>query len=92
MKALLPLLYTILPKVLNWLSANPQSWSTALEGARRTAEALISGRITKEQRQEHFKGYIDSVLDSAKNPTRMVNFLREAAVLYIDWKSGKLGK
>ena len=92
MKALLPLLYSILPKVLNWLAANPQAWTTALEGARRTLEAVTSGRITKEQRQEHFRGYINSVLDSAKNPTRMINFLREAAVLYIDWKSGKLGK
>lgn len=84
---MLRLLYLILPKALNWLANNPDAWKRAVEAVEATYGALRKGTITKEKRAEYFAGWMEGITDTAKNPTRVLNFLREAALVYVDWKN-----
>lgn len=75
-------LYAFLPKVLNWLANNPNLWSSALK-------AVQAGRLQPNP-AEYFHGAVAQELETTKHPTRLENFVREAALLYADWKVGKI--
>ena len=90
MSALLRILFAVLPRVLNYLASNPNAWVKALNTVTNIAGLVKTGAADPAKRQEMFAQTMQIAIAEAKNPTRVVNFLREAAVLYTDWKAGKI--
>ncbi len=86
MNILLNLLYSVLPKVLNKLAANPEAWTRAVDAVKRA----FANRLTGQSAVEFFRAQMTDALEYAKNPTRMENFYREAALLYVEWKNKKV--
>lgn len=88
--ALLRVLFAVLPRVLNYLASNPHAWTKALVTVSNITGLVKTGAADPAKRQELFAQAMQVAITEAKNPTRVVNFLREAAVLYTDWKAGKI--
>ena len=86
---LLRVLFAVLPRVLNYLASNPGAWVKALSTVNNVTALVKTGAADPAKRQEMFATAMQVAIGEAKNPTRVVNFLREAAVLYTDWKAGK---
>jgi thioesterase domain-containing protein len=86
----LRLLFTVLPPVLNKMAGNSRAWDAAQQAVAVAKVAVEHGSIPKSQAAAVFKEHIEDALKNSKTPISSENFLREAALLYSQWKSGKL--
>ena len=85
-------LFTFLPPILNKMAGNSAAWNRAVAAVEIAKVATTQAGVLKGDRAKVFSDIIAPVIEKAKQPVSSENFLREAAVLYNDWKSGKLKK
>ena len=85
-------LFTFLPPILNRMAGNSAAWERAVTAVEIANVAATQAGILKGDRAKVFSDIVAPVLQNSKHPTSSEHFLREAAVLYNDWKSGKLKK
>ena len=85
-------LFTILPKVLNTMAGDKLAWKEATTAVVRIEEAVQKGRLDKTKRAQYFAEAITHFTrkPNGKTQAAIINLLRESAVLYVDYKSGKL--
>ena len=85
-------IFTFLPPILNKMAGNNTAWERAVAAVEIANVAVSQSGALKDSRAKVFSDIITPVLQNSKHPVSSENFLREAAVLYNDWKKGKLKK
>ena len=85
-------IFTFLPPILNKMAGNSAAWERAVAAVEIANVAVNQSGVLKDNRAKVFSDIITPVLQNSKHPVSSENFLREAAVLYNDWKKGKLKK
>lgn len=84
-------LFTILPKVLNTVAGDKLAWKEAITAVARIEDAVNKGRLDKAKRAQYFAEALTHFTRKPNGKTQdaIINLLRESAVLYVDYKSGK---
>ena len=85
-------IFTFRPLMLNKRGGNSAAWERAVTAVEIANVAATQAGILKGDRAKVFSDIVAPVLQNSKHPTSSEHFLREAAVLYDDWKKGKLTK
>lgn len=85
-------IFTFLPPILNKMAGNNTAWERAVAAVEIANVAVSQSGTLKDSRTKVFSDIIAPVIKDSKHPVSSENFLREAAVLYNDWKKGKLKK